>query len=61
MQQFWKVVEMRFSGIVGLFAGQANLTVSNLKTVLSIWNAIRNTSSLASPPGGGRQRRKATV
>lgn len=53
--QFWKVE--KFSGIVGRSVGQQNLIVRNLKMVVSIWNAIRNTSSLPSP-GGGRQCRK---
>ena len=54
VMQFWKVE--KFSGIVGRSVGQENLIVRNLKMVVSIWNAIRNTSSL--PSGGGRQCRK---
>ena len=52
--QFWKVE--RFSGTAELSAGQGNLIVRNLKTVVSIWNAIRNTSSLPSLDGGRRYR-----
>jgi len=54
--QFWKV-ERFFSGTIGRCVGQGSLIVGNLKAVVSIWNAIRKTSSLPSP-GGGRQCRK---
>lgn len=53
--QFWKVE--RLLGIVGRFAGLGSLIVRSLKRAVSIWNAIRNTSSLLLL-GGGRRCRK---
>ena len=53
---FWKGGGGGFSGIAVLFAGQGSLRVRSLKTGVSIWNAIRNTSKLLSLDVGRRYR-----